>query len=144
MNVRDFTQEQGSFGEELIGIIAQKNNLGEDVSHLFRAGRGGIDAAFLATDPAPRLTIVESKTSCWGTYPYSRLKKQGGSIYFRHLLKSLDYRHRDIQLHFQKLICTYPELNLHFIRVETLIELTEDRFVVEDLKVKSWKDSINK
>ncbi|WP_458121844.1 hypothetical protein [Paenibacillus sp. Z6-24] len=136
------THEQGRFGEEVIPILAQSNSLGEDVSSWFTIGRAGVDAAFLATGEVPTLTLVETKVSHWTLFPYAVRKQQGGPRYFYDLLESHDSKYRSIQQYFEKLIGQYPNLVLHFIRAEIVIDLVEDTLTVNDIKIKDWNQAI--
>ncbi|CAI6064574.1 hypothetical protein PAECIP112173_01928 [Paenibacillus sp. JJ-100] len=79
-NKKHFDHDKGDFGEEVAKQIAKDNKLGKDISDLFQVGRNGIDGTFLSKGPPPKLTIIESKASMWGSFPILRRKNQAVKI----------------------------------------------------------------
>jgi hypothetical protein len=141
-NLEYFCHDKAHFGEEVTRLVARDNDLGEDVSHLFQAGRSGIDAAYLLKGEQPRLTIIESKASDSAYFRYSDKQKLGGNRYIFNIIDSDDPRYVHYRDHLQDLKEENPGLQLYFIRIETDIEITDGRFVVDTLKVRDWNKEI--
>ena len=137
-----FTDDKGDFGEEVAKIVG-RDNLGQDVSDLFQAGRNGIDAAFLSKGSPPKVTLIESKASDSASFTYSDKQKKGGDKYFQNMINSDDSRYADFSKNVRKVKKENPGLGFDFIRIETDIRITETGFGVDEVKVKDWKKEID-
>gem|GEM_PF-2117952 len=141
-NSKYYHHDKGDFGEEVAKQIAKDNNLGKDISDLFQSGRNGIDGAFLSKGPPPKLTMIEAKTSEWGSFSYSTNQKLGGKGYFENMLKSKDQRYAGFNTKLKKLKKENPGMVFDYIRVETDVVITDIGFGVDVLKVKDWNKKI--
>ncbi|MGV2881491.1 contractile injection system protein, VgrG/Pvc8 family [Paenibacillus taichungensis] len=142
-NKKHFDHDKGDFGEEVAKQIAKDNKLGKDISDLFQVGRNGIDGTFLSKGPPPKLTIIESKASMWGSFSYSKAQKSGGKNYFEQMLESTDPRYAKFKEEIKKLKKQNPGLQYDYIRVETDVKITKTGFGVDVLKVKDWNNEID-
>lgn len=138
-----FTHDKGDFGEEVAKRVAVTNDLGDDISSLFQAGRNGIDATFFSKGSPPKLTIIESKASDSATFTYSEKQKLGGEAYFQDMIKGKNAKYKDFNRVLKKLKKENPGLTFDYIRVETDIRITELGFGVDELKVKVWNEKMN-
>jgi len=142
-NSKYFYHDEGDFGEEVTGIVANGNSLGDDVSPMFQSGRNGIDRAFLSEGPPPKLTMIESKASKKGKFSYSDEQKLGGKKYFENMINDGDGRYDNFEENLEELRKRYPGLQVDYIRVETKIKITDIGFGVDDLSVKDWNGKID-
>lgn len=110
---------------------------------MFQVGRNGIDGTFLSKGPPPKLTIIESKASMWGSFSYSKAQKSGGKNYFEQMLESTDPRYAKFKEEIKKLKKQNPGLQYDYIRVETDVKITKTGFGVDVLKVKDWNNEID-
>ncbi|MEN1990831.1 hypothetical protein [Paenibacillus hubeiensis] len=106
---------------------------------MFQVGRNGIDGTFLSQGPPPKLTLIESKSSQWGNFPYSNAQLEGGKKYFQGMLENGDSRYDGFEEKLEQLKKENPGLQFDYIRVETDIMITDVGFGVDVLKVKEWK-----
>jgi len=141
-NSKYYHHDKGDFGEEVAKIIAEKNQLGDDISDLFQAGRNGIDGTFLSKGPPPKLTMIEAKTSEYANFGYSSQQKLGGKNYFEDMLKSKETRYADFKEKYDDLKDENPGLIFDYIRVEVDISKTKVGFGIDELKVKDWNKGI--
>ncbi len=141
-NSKYYHHDKGDFGEEVAKQIAKDNNLGKDISDLFQVGRNGVDGTFLSKGPPPKLTMIEAKTSEWGSFSYSTNQKLGGEGYFENMLKNKDSRYSDFNERYEKLLKENPGLEFEYVRVETDISKTKVGFGVDIVKVKDWSKAL--
>ncbi|MDR6725543.1 hypothetical protein J2W91_004042 [Paenibacillus amylolyticus] len=90
----------------------------------------------------PKLTMIEAKTSEWGSFSYSTNQKLGGEGYFENMLKNKDSRYSDFNERYEKLLKENPGLEFEYVRVETDISKTKVGFEVDIVKVKDWSKAL--
>ncbi len=137
-NSKNLHHDLGDFGEEVMKKVAKENNLGNDISAMFKRGRNGIDGTFLSEGPPPKLTIIESKASVKGKFNYSSKQKLGGEKYFKDMLRRSSKQYKNMAKNYKNLKKQFPELKVDYIRVEAKVKITKKRFSVEDVNVKAW------
>jgi len=94
-NSKNLHHDLGDFGEEVMKKVAKENNLGNDISAMFKRGRNGIDG-----------TVK-------GKFNYSSKQKLGGEKYFKDMLRRSSKQYKNMA----KKKKQFPELKVDYIRV---------------------------